>query len=141
MRNVFTANFRMLMTAGDWNQTEAARQWGISQSLVSRYISGVTKPPRKSVESIAYRLGVPVASLLKEPLTLGQARRLLRRKPRSAAPALPPLGPDDPYFVWMHGLRRRWKNLRPRDRKPLATPLRAIFANDYAKVVAWLNER
>jgi hypothetical protein len=140
MRNVFTANFRMLMVAGDWNQTEAARHWGISQSLVSRYISGVTKPPRKSVESVAYRLGVPAQSLVKQPLSLAQARRLLRRKSPTGQ-ALPPAGPDEQYFVWMHSLKRRWKKGRAKDRRALAGPLRAVFSGDCAKVVAWLNER
>jgi transcriptional regulator with XRE-family HTH domain len=139
MKNVFTANFRTLMTAGDWNQTETARHWGISQSLVSRYISGVTKPPRKSIESVAYRLGVPAESLVKEPLTLAQARRLLRRKPSLQPRALLQPPPAPPCAPWMRSLKRRWKS-RPQKREAVSTALRTVFAGDYKKVVAWLNE-
>ena len=133
MKHVFTANFRMLMAAGDWTQMEAAAQLGLSQSLVSRYIHGVTNPPRKSVEAIAYRLGVSVESLLTEPLTLPEARQLLQRKSRGASKAKSP--PDDP---WMRSLKRRWKR-HPQDRKSLSDALRLLFPQDHKSVIKWLG--
>jgi len=56
-RKAFTANFRMLLSAASWTQTEAAQQLGISQGSVSDFSSGKRVPSTKGIESIAYRFG------------------------------------------------------------------------------------
>ena len=137
MKNVFTANFRMLMAAGDWTQMEAAAQLGISQSMISRYAQGVTRPPRKSVEAIAYRLGIPAGSLLSNNLTLPQARRLLQDKSRRITETSRPN--PQPHDPWMRSLKRRWMR-HPHDRESLSNAIRLLFPEDYASVVKWLGK-
>jgi transcriptional regulator with XRE-family HTH domain len=141
MQNVFTANFRMLMSVGAWTQMEAAKQLGISQSLVSRYIHGVTRPPRKSVEAIAYRLGVPAESLLTKSLTLPEMRRLLQKNSPGAPRAKRSLSPNaQPHGPWMRSLKRRWQR-RPQERDSLSTALRLLFPEDYESVMKWLGKK
>lgn len=137
MKNPFTANFRMLMTAGEWTQMEASAELGLSQSMVSRYAHGVVKPPRKSVEAIAYRLGVPVGSLLSETLTLPEARRLLQGKSPGATKADRPN--PQPHDLWMRSLKRRWRR-HPQQRESLSAALRLLFPEDYASVMKWLGK-
>src|SRR6266478_5665035 len=76
-RRVFTANFRMLLSAAEWTQIEAAEQLGISQGSVSDFRSGKRMPSTKGVESIAYRLGMPAEAFAAKPITLDQMRKLL----------------------------------------------------------------
>jgi transcriptional regulator with XRE-family HTH domain len=137
MKNVVTANFRMLMTAADWTQMEAAAQLGISQSMVSRYTQGVIKPPRKSIEAIAYRLGISAGALLTEPLTLPEARRLLQGKSRGSTKSERPN--PQPHDPWMRSLKRRWMR-HPYDRESLSNAIRLLFPEDYASVIKWLGK-
>src|ERR1700683_5005828 len=76
-RRVFTANFRMLLTASQWTQVQAAEQLGISQGSVSDFTSGKRVPSTKGIESIAYRLGTPANAFPSKRISLDQMRRLL----------------------------------------------------------------
>ena len=76
-RRIFTANFRMLLTAADWTQIEAGEQLGISQGSVSDCSSGKRMLSLKGIESIAYRLGIPAEVFTTKQITLDQMRELL----------------------------------------------------------------
>jgi len=76
-RKAFTANFRMLLSAASWTQTEAAQQLGISQGSVSDFSSGKRVPSTKGIESIAYRLGVPAEAFTSKAIPIDQMRKLL----------------------------------------------------------------
>src|ERR1041385_5141416 len=109
-RRVFAANFRMLLSAAEWTQVEAAEELGISQGSVSDFRSGNRVPSTKGVESIAYRLGISAEAFATKAITLDQMRKLLSgnrvlkiSEPRAVYRA------SKPYDPWLRSLKQRWK--------------------------------
>src|SRR5271154_1006871 len=146
-RRIFTASFRMLLSAANWTQTEAAQQLGISQGSVSDFASGKRVPSTKGVESIAYRLGLPAETFTSRTIGLDQMRRLLagnrptriaesgvayRTNGRSRGSA--------PDFPWLRKLKQRWKR-KTAGRDEIRVALRVLFREKTAEVIAWLETR
>ena len=138
-RRVFTANFRMLLTAARWTQIQAAEQLGISQGSVSDFTSGKRVPSTKGIESIAYRLGLPAEAFTSKPITLDQMRKLLSgnralkiSEPRAAYRA------GKPYDPWLRSLQQRWKRT-PESRDEIRIAVRVLFGNGTPAVIRWLE--
>jgi transcriptional regulator with XRE-family HTH domain len=140
-RRVFTANFRMLLTAGKWTQMEAAEQLGISQGSVSDLIAGNRVPSTKGIESIAYRLGLPAEAFTSKRITLDQMGKLLSgnrtftvSEPRVAYRAA------KPYDPWLRSLRQRWKR-SPESRDEIRIAVRVLFGKEARAVIGWLERK
>lgn len=52
------------MQAREWTAVEAAKQLGVDQSLVSRYVNGGRVPSRRTAKKIAATFDVPLPALL-----------------------------------------------------------------------------
>jgi len=138
-RRLFTANFRMLLTAADWTQMEAAAQLGISQGSVSDFSSGNRVPSLKGIESIAYRLGMPAEAFTSKPIKLDQMRKLLSgsRTPR-VAERRAVYCTIRPYDPWFRSVKQRWhRSSGSHDEIRIA--VRVLFGNESRKVVDWLD--
>ena len=138
-RRVFTANFRMLLAAADWTQTEAAQQLGISQGSVSDFSSGKRVPSTKGIESIAYRLGVPAESFTSKPILLDQMRKLLsgNRSSRVAESSVR-YRTHEPDLPWLRKLKLRWKR-KTGDRDEIRVALRVLFRDQVDTVIKWFE--
>ena len=140
-RRVFTANFRMLLSAAEWTQVEAAEQLGISQGSVSDFHSGKRVPSTKGVESIAYRLGIPAEAFTSRPISLDQMYKLLsgNRALRVAEPrAAYRVG--RPYDPWLRSLKQRW-NRNPKSRDDIRVAVRILFGKEARYVIRWLGRK
>lgn len=138
-RRVFTANFRMLLSAADWTQTEAAQQLGISQGSVSDFASGKRTPSTKGIESIAYRLGIPAEAFTSKAIALDQMRKLLSGKGSSRiAETRTPYRISQPDLPGLRKLKLRWKRSSG-DRDEIRVALRVLFRGKADKVIAWLD--
>jgi transcriptional regulator with XRE-family HTH domain len=140
-RRVFTANFRMLLSAAEWTQVEAAEQLGISQGSVSDFRSGKRVPSTKGVESIAYRLGIPAEAFTSRCITLDQMHKLLLgnralriSEPRAAYRA------GKPYDPWLRSLKQRWKR-NPKSRDDIRIAVRILFGKEARDVIKWLETK
>src|SRR5882762_2752177 len=129
-RKAFTANFRMLLSAASWTQTEAAQQLGISQWSVSDFSSGKRVPSTKGIESIAYRLGIPADAFTSKPIALNHMRKLLSgnrafkiAEPRAHYRA------GKPYDPWLRSLKQRWKR-SPQSQDEIRVAVRVLFGNE-----------
>jgi transcriptional regulator with XRE-family HTH domain len=141
VRRLFTANFRMLLSAAKWTQVEAAEQLGISQGSVSDFTSGNRMPSTKGIESIAYRLGIPAEAFTSKPITLDQMRRLLSgsRTLKISEPRAAYRG-GKPYDPWLRSLKQRWKR-NPESRDEIRIAIRVLFGNETRAVINWLDAR
>jgi transcriptional regulator with XRE-family HTH domain len=138
-RKVFTANFRMLLSAADWTQMEAAQQLGISQGSVSDFTSGKRVPSTKGIESIAYRLGVPAEVFTTKTIPLDQMRKLLSGKhPTRIAESKGAYRTHAPSLPGLRKLKQRWKR-KPADRDEIKVAARALFRGQAATLISWLE--
>jgi transcriptional regulator with XRE-family HTH domain len=138
-RRVFTANFRMLLSAAQWTQVEAAEQLGISQGSVSDFTSGKRVPSTKGIESIAYRLGIPAAAFTSKPIGLDHMRKLLsgtRTFKISEPGATYRVG--KPYDPWLRTLKQRWKR-NPQSQDEIRIAVRVLFGSETRDVIQWLK--
>jgi transcriptional regulator with XRE-family HTH domain len=138
-RRVFTANFRMLLSAAQWTQIEAAEQLGISQGSVSDFTSGKRVPSTKGIESIAYRLGILAGAFTSKPISLNQMRKLLSgtRTPKvSESRAAYRAG--KPYDPWLRSLKHRWKR-SPQSHDDIRVAVRVLFGSETRDVIHWLE--
>jgi transcriptional regulator with XRE-family HTH domain len=134
---VFTANFRMLLMAGEWTQMQAAEQLGISQGSVSDFASGNRVPSTKGIESIAYRLGIPAEAFTAKRISLDQMRRLLSR-PLKISEARAAYRAGKPYDPWLHSLKSRWKR-SPGSHDEIRVAVRVLFGGETRAVINWLD--
>jgi transcriptional regulator with XRE-family HTH domain len=138
-RRIFTANFRMLLTAAEWTQVEAAEQLGISQGSVSDFCSGNRVASMKGIESIAYRLGLPAEAFTARPITLDQMHKLLSgRRMLKVSERRAMYRTVKPYDPWFRSLRERWKR-SPQSRGQIRVAVRALFGNETGHVIDWLD--
>jgi transcriptional regulator with XRE-family HTH domain len=140
-RRVFATNFRMLLSAAEWTQVEAAEQLGISQGSVSDFRSGKRVPSTKGVESIAYRLGIPAEAFTSKPIAFDQMRRLLsgnRGLKVSESRAVYRAG--KPYDPWLRSLKQRWKR-NPKSRDDIRVAVRVLFGKETRGVIKWLETK
>ena len=140
-RKVFTANFRMLLTAASWTQTEAAQQLGISQGSVSDFASGKRVPSTKGIESIAYRLGVPAEAFTSKSIPLDSMRKLLagNRSSRVAESSVS-YRIKEPDMPWLRKLKQRWKR-KSANRDELRVAVRVLFREQADEVFKWLDKK
>jgi transcriptional regulator with XRE-family HTH domain len=139
-RKVFTANFRMLLTAASWTQTEAAQQLGISQGSVSDFTSGKRVPSTKGIESIAYRLGVPAEAFTSKVIPLDQMRKLLSGNRSSrVAESHATYRIKDPDVPWLRKLKQRWKR-KSAKRDDIRVAVRVLFREQADDAIAWLDK-
>ena len=138
---IFTANFRMLLTAADWTQMEAAAELGISQGSVSDFSSGNRVPSLKGIESIAYRLGLPAETFTTRAIKLDQMRKLLsgNRTPK-VAERRAVYRTVKPYDPWFQALKQRWGR-SPGSREEMRVAVRMLFGSRGRKVIDWLDEK
>ena len=140
-RKMFTANFRMLLTAADWTQTEAAQQLGISQGSVSDFTSGKRVPSTKGIESIAYRLGVPAEVFTSKIIPLDQMRKLLSgNRPSRIAESSAAYRTRELDVPGLRKLKQRWKR-KSANRDEMRVALRILFREKTDAVIEWLNAR
>ena len=138
-RRVFTANFRMLLTAAQWTQVEAAEQLGVSQGSVSDFTSGKRRASTKGIESIAYRLGIPAEAFTAKPISLDQMRKLLSgNRALKVSESRAVYRPGKPYDSWLRSLQRRWKR-HPRSRDDIRIAVRMLFGSETPAVIRWLS--
>lgn len=138
-RRVFTANFRMLLSAANWTQTEAAQQLGISQGSVSDFASGKRTPSTKGIESIAYRLGLPAGVFTAKAISLDQMRKLLAgNRPSRIAESSTSYRTSEPGFPWLRKLKQRWKR-KSANRDEIRVAVRALFRDQADALIAWLD--
>lgn len=138
-RRTFTANFRMLLSAADWTQTEAAEQLGISQGSVSDFTSGKRVPSTKGIESIAYRLGVPAEVFTSKIIPLDQMRKLLSgNRPSRVAESGTAYRTREPSLPGLRKLKQRWKR-KPGDRDEIRVAVRVLLRGKADTLIAWLN--
>lgn len=140
-RKVFTANFRMLLAAASWTQTEAAQQLGISQGSVSDFTSGKRVPSTKGIESIAYRLGIPAEAFTSKIITLDHMRKLLSgNRSNRVAESSAAYRASEPGVAWLRKLKQRWKR-KSANRDEIRVAVRALFREKANDVIAWLEAR
>jgi transcriptional regulator with XRE-family HTH domain len=140
-RRIFTANFRMLLTAADWTQVEAAAQLGISQGSVSDFSSGNRVPSTKGIESIGYRLGIPAEIFTSKPLKLDQMRKLLSGdRAHKVAERRAVYRTVKPYDPWFRALKQRWGRSAG-SREEIRVAVRMLFGSQTRKVIDWLDEK
>ena len=138
-RKTFTANFRMLLTAADWTQTEAAQQLGISQGSVSDFTSGKRVPSTKGIESIAYRLGVPAEVFTSKTIPLDQMRKLLSgNRPSRIAESSTAYRTRQAEIPGLRKLKQRWKR-KSANRDEMRVAIRVLFREKTDAVIEWLN--
>jgi len=138
-RRVFTANFRMLLSAAQWTQVEAAEQLGISQGSVSDFTSGKRVPSTKGVESIAYRLGIPADAFTSKPITLDHMRKLLSgNRVFKISESRIPYRAGKPYDPWLRSLKQRWKR-SPQSHDDIRVAVRVLFGTETRDVIHWLE--
>jgi transcriptional regulator with XRE-family HTH domain len=138
-RKMFTANFRMLLTAADWTQTEAAQQLGVSQGSVSDFTSGKRVPSTKGIESIAYRLGVPAEVFTSKIIPLDQMRKLLSgNRPSRIAESSMAYRTRQLEIPGLRKLKQRWKR-KSANRDEMRVALRILFREKTDAVIEWLN--
>jgi len=138
-RKVFTANFRMLLSAADWTQTEAAQQLGISQGSVSDFTSGKRVPSTKGIESIAYRLGIPAEVFTSKTILLDQMRKLLSgNRPSRIAESIKPYRISEPNLSWLRKLKKRWKR-KSGNRDEMRVAVRVLLRDQADILIAWLE--
>ncbi len=70
-------NVEKILTGLGWNQTRLAREIGIPQPQLSRWLSGLQSPGIESAKQIADALGVPLESLFRE----GKPLQVITREP------------------------------------------------------------
>lgn len=140
-QRVFTANFRMLLSAAEWTQIEAAEQLGISQGSVSDFTSGKRVPSTKGIESIAYRLGIPAAAFTSKPITLDQMRRLLSgKRALKISESRVAYRAGKPYDPWLRSLKQRWKR-NPGSHDEIRIAVRVLFGGETRDVIDWLDTK
>jgi transcriptional regulator with XRE-family HTH domain len=138
-RKVFTANFRMLLTAASWTQTEAAEQLGISQGSVSDFTSGKRVPSTKGIESIAYRLLIPAEAFTSKIITLEHMRKLLAgNRSNRVTESSAAYRASEPGVAWLRKLKQRWKR-KSINRDAVRSAVRVLFREKADDVIAWLN--
>jgi transcriptional regulator with XRE-family HTH domain len=138
-RKTFTANFRMLLVAADWTQTEAAQQLGISQGSVSDFTSGKRVPSTKGIESIAYRLGVPAEVFTSKTILLDQMRKLLSgNRPSRIAESNATYRISQPDVPWLRKLKQRWKR-KSAKRDDIRVAVRVLFREQADEAIKWLD--
>ena len=138
-RKAFTANFRMLLSAASWTQTEAAQQLGISQGSVSDFSSGKRVPSTKGIESIAYRLGVPAEAFTSKAIPLDQMRKLLSGNRSSRiAESSTPYRTGQPDLTWLRKLKLRWKR-KSANRDEIRVAVRVLLRDKADELIEWLN--
>ena len=105
---------------------------------MSDFTSGNRVPSTKGIESIAYRLGIPVEAFTSKAITLEQMHKLLSgnrsfkvSEPRAAYRA------GKPYDAWLRALQQRWKR-HPESRGEIRIAVKALFGNKTAAMVRWL---
>jgi transcriptional regulator with XRE-family HTH domain len=136
---IFTANFRMLLTAAEWTQIEAGEQLGISQGSVSDCSSGKRMLSTKGIESIAYRLGIPAEAFTTKQISLDQMRKLLSgTRPLKVSERRAVYRVVKPYDPWFRALKHRWKR-SPGSRDEIRVAVRVLFGNETRKVINWLE--
>lgn len=140
-RRVFTANFRMLLSAAEWTQMEAAEQLGISQGSVSDFTSGKRVPSTKGIESIAYRLGLPAEAFTSKRILLDRMRKLLSgNRPLKISEPRAVYRAGKPYDPWLRSLQQRWKR-NPQSRDEIRVAVRVLFGSETRAVINWLEGR
>jgi transcriptional regulator with XRE-family HTH domain len=128
----FAQRFAQLISERGWTQLDAAEKLGVSQALISRYLSGKRKPLPRTIAHIAARLGVDSDELTGEKEV----------RSSKAGPDQPPSGKADPrlsYVVAMKNLKAWWKR-QPRDRGTIKHLVAALFRDDAARILDWLDE-
>jgi transcriptional regulator with XRE-family HTH domain len=123
----FSVRLAHLMNQRGWTQVDAAAELGVSQALISRYLTGKRAPLPRTIAHIADRLGVPVSELTGEKDS----------KSRKDGPA----AKTAPYEVgqWMQALKRRWRRNKS-SRNEIGLAIRVLFSEDSADVLAWLED-
>jgi transcriptional regulator with XRE-family HTH domain len=129
----FANRFARLMHEHGWTQLEAAEKLGISQALISRYLSGKRVPLRRTMSHIAMGFGVSVAELTGEK-DLGQPRKHRRsRVPTSHASQA-----DQFFLAALANLKTRWRR-KPNERDTIRHLIGLLFPREANKILTWLD--
>ena len=85
-----------------WTQMEAARKLGISQAMISYYLSGRREPLPRTISHIAERLGVSVGELTGKGDATPSMGKRLAGTPNVAALA------DERMWAALKSPKKRW---------------------------------
>jgi transcriptional regulator with XRE-family HTH domain len=132
--NSFASCLAALIERKGWTQIEAARQLGVSQTLISRYLSGKRVPLPRTVTHIAERLGVSAVELVGKTPTKGVAGG---HKPQLTTGRA--LDMEEPTARSMKSLKRRWER-KHADRATIRHLIEALFPEDASQIIAWLDK-
>jgi transcriptional regulator with XRE-family HTH domain len=111
-----------------WTQVEAAEKLGVSQALISHYLSGKREPLPRTISHLAERLGVTIDVLMGEG------------KHKTAQPGSSSKKSELVCIQVMQQLKRRWKRSK-RDRATMRHLVAALFTDDADDVLTWFDDR
>lgn len=66
--NVFGINLKRMMKTKHVNQIELSKEIGVTQTMLSRYITGKSNPTIYKVHGMAEYMGCSIDELMREPI-------------------------------------------------------------------------
>ena len=130
----FGERLARLMHERGWTQLETAQKLGVSQALVSHYLSGKHHPLPRTVAHIAERLGVSVSELTGKKGTASSKGGRVSGTAGVTAPA------DARMLAVLKNLKKRW-NRGERERGAIRHLVAMLFVDDADDVLAWFDDR
>jgi transcriptional regulator with XRE-family HTH domain len=130
--NTFASRLAALIDGKGWTQTEAAQQLGVSQTLISRYLSGKRVPLPRTISHIADRLGI-------EPAELVSGKSAKDKSDHTFPANRQALDLTEPSPRAMKNLKRRWQR-KHSDRATIRHLIEALFPEDASLILAWLEK-
>lgn len=125
---VFRERLSQLFHERGWTQVEAARKLGVSQALISHYLSGKREPLPRTMAHLAERLGVTVEELMGE----SKRKTLARRSDAEKSDLL--------CLHVMRQLKRKW-NRSKREQATMRHLVEMLFGDDANDVISWFENR
>jgi transcriptional regulator with XRE-family HTH domain len=127
----FKEHLARLIRDHGWTQLEAAKELGVSQALISHYLSGKRVPLPRTVEHIAERLGVPVNELIGD--------RPAQKKTKVLEPTASSGKTEMMLLAVMLRLKRRWKN-KSSERDSIRHLVAILYSKDSGNILRWLEK-
>jgi transcriptional regulator with XRE-family HTH domain len=130
---MFSIRLAQLIRERGWTQLQAAQRLGISQTLISFYLSGKREPLPRTISHIAERLDVSITELIGEKGGKGRRMPSLLKAMSSRESHV-----DLPNEAAMKNLKVRWKK-HPGERDTIKHLIAALFPRESHQILAWLE--
>ena len=125
--STFSDIFTSHLDSRGWNQVRAAAEIGLTQSQVSNFKSGKSKPSFENLVKISTALKVSVESLSGETT---HSVKMVGEAEFSA----------DPWPAWVRNLRGRYQAADEATQAVMAADIRRLWPRPVAeKILAWLR--